>query len=94
MNDLKGLQSFQCMFCFMLFSSHSAKNNHISKKHRSEKNKWRQRAVMVPTLSRNKHICLVCGFKARTQEEVADHIELDHEFETRKRFGLVAATRI
>jgi len=49
---------------------------------------------MVPTTKRNKFICLVCGFENRSRDLVELHVEQDHEYEVRKRFGLVFATKI
>ena len=88
-NDLKGIHDFQCMFCFQFLGSHSAKNNHISAKHRNEKPKTRTNVVMVPRLKKRHHLCIVCGFVGRSQEDVLLHIDTDHDFEQQKRFGLV-----
>jgi len=49
---------------------------------------------MIPR-SRNKHyMCIICGMESRSIVTIAQHIELEHEHEEQKRFGLGSVSDI
>ena len=49
---------------------------------------------MVPRLKARHYLCLLCGYEGRSTTDVLEHVDSCHDFDQRKRFGLVSTSPI